>query len=538
MAGIGDRISQWVEDRQAKWKDRLAGWMVSWASQSIISWIESEEPELVDEVKKALDKLEANPELPAELKPILDRARGGGHWVQAVLIGIGVAMLIAQTIQSSFRPQWELAEMVERRMAQGARFDPLTLTRIWLRDRTKYFSLWQDLKDQGWSDERITIWRELAKIIPPLADMVRFADFSAFDPDVIAKWRDYYDAPYWLLDPFELIGITNEPPRDWANKYWFSHFTQPGRWELGEMYRRGLLGRPLVGQFEIGGKTEEGEAEETIKLAYQTMAYSQFWQDRLLELVREVPTRVDVRRWWDMRTIDEARLREIYQAQGYFGKDLEDYVRWTKVYTDFPVMMARFRNGWITEDDVRSWLRGLDIPEERIQSFIEEKTKPEKEARVEKERDLTKTDIVNGVKKDIITFGEGVELLRDLGYDADEAEYILTVALTTAGGSPETFAEFKALTQKWRLAVGQTSKPVSEELKAAAQEVVRLTEEVKRLEGVVEAKEWEIVDITAVAPEVTEQLTHARLQVEAAQLELIRIRDRYNTLLAQMRHPV
>ncbi|MBA7709345.1 hypothetical protein ES703_118260 [subsurface metagenome] len=175
--------------------------------------------------------------------------------------------------------------------------------------------------------------------------MVRFADFSAFDPEVIAKWREFYDAPSWISDPMELIGITNEAPRDWANKYWFSHWIQPGRYELGEIYRRGLLGEPLLGKEEIGEAGGEGEAEAMVKLAYKTMGYSGFWQDMLLQLVREVPTRVDVRRWWDMRTIDEEELRSIYQRQGYFGKDLENYVNWTKVYTDFGMMMTRFKNG-------------------------------------------------------------------------------------------------------------------------------------------------------------------------------------------------
>ncbi|GAI76368.1 unnamed protein product, partial [marine sediment metagenome] len=101
--------------------------------------------------------------------------------------------------------------------------------------------------------------------------------------------------PGWVSDPMSLIGITNEPPRDWANKYWFSHWIQPGRFELGEIYRRGLLGEPLIGQEEVGGAGGEGEAEKMVKLAYRTMGYSPFWQDMLLELVREVPTRVDVR---------------------------------------------------------------------------------------------------------------------------------------------------------------------------------------------------------------------------------------------------
>ncbi|GAI52064.1 unnamed protein product, partial [marine sediment metagenome] len=116
------------------------------------------------------------------------------------------------------------------------------------------------------------------------------------------------------------------------------------------------------------------------------MGYSAYWQDLLLELVKAVPTRVDVRRFWDMRTIDEARLREIYHAQGYYGKDLEDYVLWTKVYVAFPDLIARFTKGWITEDDVRSELIALGMPAERVETMIQTKIKKVAGERVEPER--------------------------------------------------------------------------------------------------------------------------------------------------------
>ncbi|GAJ24402.1 unnamed protein product, partial [marine sediment metagenome] len=193
------------------------------------------------------------------------------------------------------------------------------------------------------TEDRIEAFQELVKVIPPLSDMVRFADYSAFDPEVIEKWREFYDAPDWIREPMALVGIIE----DWADKYWFSHWVQPGRFELGEMHRRDLI------------------TDDEVKLAYRTMGYSEYWQEKLLNLVKAVPTRVDVRRWWDMQTIDEDRLRQIYHAQGYYDQDLEDYVLWTKVYVAFPDLIARWRNGWITEEDVKSELTTLGMPEER-----------------------------------------------------------------------------------------------------------------------------------------------------------------------------
>ena len=128
-----------------------------------------------------------------------------------------------------------------------------------------------------------------------------------------------------------------------------------------------------------------------------------------------------------MRTIDEARLREIYTFQGYHGKDLDDYVLWTKVYVAFPDLIARWKNGWITLDEVKSELTGYGMPAARLEELIQTKVKTVGPERVEGERDLTKTDIYKGVKTGALTRGEAAELLMDLGFDTEEAEYLLAI---------------------------------------------------------------------------------------------------------------
>ncbi|GAH34325.1 unnamed protein product, partial [marine sediment metagenome] len=292
-----------------------------------------------------------------------------------------------------------LMELVETRL------DPATITRIYNRDRPKWNKLWKDLYDQGLTSDRINIYKELADIIPPLSDMVRFADFGSFDPEIIEMWREFYDAPSWMAEPMALLGVTGE----WANKYWFSHWIQPGRYELGELHARELVDDTIV------------------KNAYRTMGYSSYWQERLLELVKRPWTRVDVRRMWDMGTINEEQLRKAYHWLGYYDEWLDGMVLWTKVYVAFPDLMARFKNGWIDEGGVRSELATLGMPEERIETMIQTKIKKAQPERVEGERDLTKAEIYAGVKKGVFTWAEGLTMLQDLGYDADEAEAILKI---------------------------------------------------------------------------------------------------------------
>jgi len=290
-----------------------------------------------------------------------------------------------------------------------------------LEDRTE-----DDLLNKlGYNDADKADLKKLFWTVPPVPDMVRFADFSAFDPDVIARWKEYFDCPSWLVEPFKKVGISDEEPDRWASRYWFSHFRQPGRFELGDLHHRQLI------------------SDDDAKLAYKTMGYSQFWQDNLLELVKEIPTRVDVRRFLEMGTIDEARLREIYHSLGYYDKDLDDYVLWTKVYCAMPDLLARWKNGWITIEEVRAELLACGMKEPHIQNLIETKIQNASPERVEEERGLTKAEIYAGVKKGVITWGEGEELLMDLGYGEDEANFILAVRVGVAEGSPKSFLEFK-----------------------------------------------------------------------------------------------
>jgi len=356
--------------------------------------------------------------------------------------------------------------------------------------------------------------KQYQAMIPPLTDMIRFADFGSFDPEIIEAWREFYDAPSWIREPMSLSGIGG----DWANKYWFSHWRQPGRFELSELHRRGKIDDKLV------------------KNAYLTQGFSSFWQDLLLELVKEPWTRVDVRRMWDMRTISEKQLREAYHMLGYYDEQLDGMVLWTKVYTDFPSLMARWSKGWITEDDVRRELAVLGMPEERIETMIQEKIKPEEAARVEGGKDLTKTEIYKGVKQGFITREQGIELIMDLGYNMAEAEYLMDINVAVLQGSPETFAEFKDLTTKYKIATGKEEVPMPEELKKAAAEVIRVTEEIEALQAAIKEEEDKLLDAEVLPAEATARRDELRVTLHRAEAELERIKSEYSRRLAEWRH--
>jgi len=534
--GIAQRIEDTVEHWVDIWSSPLRGWMASWFTWGLELFFTSLEPGMVDSMKEILQGFIDTPETPPKIKRLMQGTVEEGNILKVMA---GFLLTIASIIPAMLgagEPLGRIFSYAIDRQNTSYRFDPMSVMTLWRRDQEKYQALFDHLLDQGIHRDLIDALKKLTEAYPPVPDMVRFADFGSFDPEVIAAWRQFYDAPGWISEPMKLIGIENEPPTDWANKYWFSHWVQPGRYELGDMYRRGLMGKPLIGGEEIGEPGGPGEAEETIKLAYRTMGYSSFWQDRLLQLVREIPTRVDVRRWWDMRTIDETELRSIYQRRGYFGKDLANYVLWTKVYVAFPDLITRWKNGWITLDDVRTELTGLGMPAERVEEFIQTKIKAEEPGRVEEGRALTKTEIYKGVKKGYLTWEQGLELLMDLNYTYAEADYLLDINVGALEGSPETFEEFKRITEKYRTAISPGEEPMPSYIRAKAAEVVNITGEVKALEAAVAEEEKSLIDVETLSEEATAHRDELRVALHRAEAELARIKQEYDALVAEWKH--
>jgi hypothetical protein len=88
-----------------------------------------------------------------------------------------------------------------------------------------------------------------------------------------------------------------------------------------------------------------------------------------------------------------------------------------------------------------------------------------------KQRDLTKADIIKGVKNGVITQEEGYLMLLNIGYTDDESIFILTVSATVSAGSPDTYNEFLALTQSYRDSLGMTTREVTPDIIQAERDV-------------------------------------------------------------------
>ncbi|GAJ10262.1 unnamed protein product, partial [marine sediment metagenome] len=236
-----------------------------------------------------------------------------------------------------------------------------------------------ELSDQGFGSHEQEAIKELARYLPAPTEIMTWAAREVFEPELREKYQLDKFLPPEFLEWAAKVGISGEV----AKNYWAAHWILPSLTAIQELWRRKIL------------------TKEDVDAFWTEFDMVPWVREDLFKLFRAVPTRVDVRRFWDMRTIDEPRLRDIYQAQGYWEEDLEDYVMWTKVYVDFPDLMARYKNGWIPIEEVKHQLVEVDkMPEERFEELLQTKIKAVQEERIADTTALTRSLIIKGAKEE------------------------------------------------------------------------------------------------------------------------------------------
>ena len=289
--------------------------------------------------------------------------------------------------------------------------------RLYYRKQIPYSQLYGCLKKHGYNDEDIVNLIDSYLYYPSPPELVNWSAKEVFEPEMIEKYGLDDEFENLELDAFYRAGMNTEQIRN----HWRAHWEHPGFNQMRELLQREQL------------------TEQDMWDWFRLVEIPPYWRQKLINISWNIPTRVDVRRFWDMGTITEDRLREIYGYMGYHGKDLDDYVLWTKVYVAWPDLIARYQKGWINIDTVRAELLRLGMTEERAQELIETKVKPEAPVRVLKERDLVKDDILEGVTNMVVTVPQAREMLIQLGYDANEADFIIFTYLPTEEMAPALY---------------------------------------------------------------------------------------------------
>lgn len=293
-----------------------------------------------------------------------------------------------------------------------------TVFRLGLRhpeDPTRYDG---DLMAAGWYDWQIAAAKELYQIIPGVQDLMRMGIRDAFSSKVVEQFRYDEDFPVPILEWAKKIGLDEF----WVRRFWWSHWDLPGTNQGFEMFQR-------LRPEEAGDHQGLTFTREDLELLLRTADMAPYFRDRLTEIAYNPLTRVDIRRMWYLNVLDDDEVRRAYRNIGYSEPNAIALTTFTRLYQSLPDLRRRFSNGWLTSQQLLDEIIALGLSPERAELLRQTLIKTEKPARTQPERDLTRADIISGVKRDVLGRDQATVLLEDLGYDPEEADYILEISI-------------------------------------------------------------------------------------------------------------
>lgn len=293
--------------------------------------------------------------------------------------------------------------------------------------------------------------------IPPVTDIIRFQLREVFlegrrEELVGREDRPIYNAlmQQWGFNEFH------------ADSYWGAHWVLPSIGQLNEMLFRGVIDKPEWERFVRFNDVEPLSIP------------------RLGEIIYNPYTRVDTRRMADLGVLNEQEQLQAYADLGFFAPTQVDatgrfravfrpnpdftvdkaqaLVVFTRLFNALPDLRSRFRNGWLSSDELLDELLATGIPPDRAQVQWETIVKAEKELRVAPEKELTRGLVARAWKLRMVSFPQAVFLLTRMGWDEAEAELILRVQ-----SLPDDPLAFVNTNLGFRLGSGIPLRPASEE---------------------------------------------------------------------------
>lgn len=148
-------------------------------------------------------------------------------------------------------------------------------------------------------------WRdkleEIARRIPTIPDMVRFAVREVYNAPLRRSLGYEDEYPEAFTAEAAKHGLTEEH----ARQYWWAHWRLPSARQGYQMLWRGEI--------------TEGQLDDLLK----ALDYPSVWRDRLANIARIVPGRIDLKRMLRHGIKDRAGVKAGYQRLGYAESDAE-----------------------------------------------------------------------------------------------------------------------------------------------------------------------------------------------------------------------
>ena len=269
------------------------------------------------------------------------------------------------------------------------------------------------LEELGYSSENARLIQSLFPVIPSISDLVMMAVKEAFSPEIAQRFGQYEDFPEEVAQWAAKQGLS----REWAQRYWAAHWDLPSATQGFEMFQRGIIG------------------EDDLKLLLKALDVMPFWRDKLIQIAYTPFTRVDIRRMYDENVITEQEVYRTYRDIGYDDWHAQKLTEWTVSQTRSAnkeltkqELLTGYRRGLLTEGEARSRLQELGYKQEDIDYYIRYTDWQRSNDRTAPDKALAKGDLVSSYKQGVMSRQELLDALSNLGYDETERNLIANLA--------------------------------------------------------------------------------------------------------------
>lgn len=230
----------------------------------------------------------------------------------------------------------------------------------------------EQLRELGYTTERIPLLTSVTAQIPSALDVIGFAVREVYSPEIAEQFGQYEGVEGVLAEAADDIRASGMSA-DTFKKFWAAHWQLPSMRQGYEMLHRDVIDEDTL---------------DSLMIALDIMPY---WRDKLRDISYSPYTRVDVRRMHKLGIIDEDDLIRAYMDLGYEWERAEGLAKFTVQYNLDPeereqtggdiekkrekeatraAVMKAFQTGLIPESETKEFLYILGYTDEAIELYL------------------------------------------------------------------------------------------------------------------------------------------------------------------------
>lgn len=450
---------------------KIGLWIAGWFKD----WEEAQEEAIATTFDTFMAKLDAIAKDPTQAIPKHPSPKGPGGQGEALSV-LGFASQIGQSAASAFMaPIMRLVNYWMDKKWRTERMGPSDAIHLMFRTGIANFQYIEDLKDLGWSDDRINGFITAQRPIPGEESILQLMHRGVISDDTATDYFSKlgYEIPHiseikalseeipgigqlldmaskhvWSDALANLYGLDQDLPGDlvewakkqgiaqeWVQRYWRSHWSMPG---LGNIYDMLHRLRP--------GTTPTPFTAEDANIFFGISGVPTYWRDKLIKMSYNPYSRIDVRRMYKLGILSIDDVKQNYLDQGYdekhaqtladFTVKLEDPNGNIKPVAARDLSMTTLKEVYLkhiwTEGQVRDYLKGLAYESDDVDTIITVWNMAQAAANKDNVQNsyngkLT-TDIINAYADALVSLEDGTFLLQGLGYTPNEISTMLNYA--------------------------------------------------------------------------------------------------------------